>query len=159
MSPALATVLFVTLAGLLAVSSAAAGALWWRARSWPAPPADLADRLESIEAILSRFEPPRADLAAPAPPASHLAVTPRRVEAAPALATGPTLIAVPDLAAPAADAGASAELGRRFGAIWERADAGATPEAIAKATGQPIGQVELILGLRRQLAAGAGGRG
>ena len=28
---------------------------------------------------------------------------------------------------------------------------GATPEVIARATGQPIGQIELILGLRRQI--------
>jgi len=113
MSPALATALIATLSVLLAASSAAAGAFWWRARALPS---DLADRLGSIEALLSQFEPPRADPAAPTPPASHLAVPPRRVEAVPA--TGPTLIAVPDLAAPAADAGASAELGRRFGASW-----------------------------------------
>ena len=36
-------------------------------------------------------------------------------------------------------------------AIWALADAGAPAEAIARETGQPIGQVELILGLRRQL--------
>lgn len=63
---------------------------------------------------------------------------------------GPTLIAVPDLAPPSPGAVAMpADLARRFGAIWDRADSGASAEAIARDTGQPIGQVELILGLRR----------
>jgi hypothetical protein len=80
---------------------------------------------------------------------------------------GPILIAVPDLAnrpsAAGLEAEASADLGRRFGAIWDLADAGAPADAIARATGLPIGRVELILGLRRRLAsieprAGAGPR-
>lgn len=65
---------------------------------------------------------------------------------------GPTLIAVPSLASPGSEAvasEASAELGRRFGAIWTMADAGDSLGSIAKATGHPVGQVELILGLRR----------
>jgi hypothetical protein len=62
---------------------------------------------------------------------------------------------IPSLAAsvPEASAEAASELGRRFGAIWALADAGDPAEAIARKTGQPIGQVELILGLRRQLAS------
>jgi hypothetical protein len=47
-------------------------------------------------------------------------------------------------------------LGRRFAAVWEMADSGATPEAIARETGHPIGQVELILGLRRRIPAEGG---
>ncbi|HEX8204327.1 MAG TPA: hypothetical protein VF590_27865, partial [Isosphaeraceae bacterium] len=75
----------------------------------------------------------------------------------PGTGAGPTLIAVPDLAGPPGEAeAASAELARRFGAIWDLADAGAPAEAIARGTGQPIGQVELILGLRRQLATAEG---
>jgi hypothetical protein len=69
-------------------------------------------------------------------------------------AAGPTLISVPDLsspAGPAAPAEASAALGRRFAAVWDLADAGATAGAIARATGQPVGQIELILGLKRRL--------
>jgi hypothetical protein len=65
---------------------------------------------------------------------------------------GPTLIAVPNLA----DAGsheaaqeAAEALGRRYGPIWSLADAGVSAQAIARATGQSIGQVELILSLRR----------
>jgi hypothetical protein len=73
---------------------------------------------------------------------------------------GPTLIAIPSLSAISSEASAvaAAELGRRFGAIWALADAGQAPEAIARATGQPIGQVELILGLRRQLLSSTGSR-
>jgi hypothetical protein len=148
MSPALELALIVTLAVLLAATSATAGALWWRSRPEP-PGADeagaLADRLRALDALLSRLE-------------SAPATAPRRRldRAEPNAVAGPTLIAVPDLAAPAGDPSpASAELARRFGAIWDLADVGATPDAIARATGQPIGQVELILGLRRQLAAGA----
>ena len=80
----------------------------------------------------------------------------RRVDpAGPNAPGGPTLIAVPNLAAPSTPAttAASAALGRRFGPIWELFDAGVTPEEIARRTDQPIGQVELILALRRQLTA------
>jgi hypothetical protein len=41
-------------------------------------------------------------------------------------------------------------LSHRHGPIWDLADAGETPSAIAQATGQPIGRIELILALRRQ---------
>ena len=44
-------------------------------------------------------------------------------------------------------------LSQRYAAIWELAESGSTPDAIARATGQPIGQIELILGLRRQMDA------
>lgn len=71
--------------------------------------------------------------------------------------SGPTLISVPNLSSPAQGTDSvMVELGRRFGPIWDLADRGATPDAIARSTGQPIGQVELILALRRQLAAPAG---
>jgi hypothetical protein len=71
------------------------------------------------------------------------------------LATGRTLIAVPDLTGPPAQPGplAGSELAHRFGAIWELADAGVETEAIARVTGQPIGQIDLILGLKRTLLA------
>jgi hypothetical protein len=42
-------------------------------------------------------------------------------------------------------------LKERYAAIWALADKGATLEQMARATGQPIGQIELILGLRRQI--------
>ena len=44
-------------------------------------------------------------------------------------------------------------LSQRYAAIWDLADTGASPDVIARATGQPIGQIELILGLRRQIDA------
>ena len=40
-------------------------------------------------------------------------------------------------------------LQQRYAAIWDLADSGASPDVIARATGLPIGQIELILGLRR----------
>jgi hypothetical protein len=137
---------------------------------------DLARRQETIESLVGRLEtmagkggggvPGSAGAARTTPGAA--AGTPGRPDA-PGLwarARGalrvdraepegvgrPTLIAVPSLAAVDVDASeAAAELGRRFGAIWTRADSGDSPESIARATGQPIGQIELILGLRRHL--------
>ena len=81
----------------------------------------------------------------------------RRVDpSAPTALTGPTLIAVPSLTA--AGSGAQAReaaeaLERRFRPVWDLADGGQPPEAIARETGHPIGQVELILALRRQAGA------
>jgi hypothetical protein len=68
--------------------------------------------------------------------------------------TEPKLIRVPRLS-PAQDRQTMENgLSRRYAAIWELAEGGASPDAIARATGQPIGQIELILGLRRQLNSG-----
>jgi hypothetical protein len=66
----------------------------------------------------------------------------------------PRLISVPRLAAAQDRQAAQGALGQRYAAIWELAESGASPDAIARATGQPIGQIELILGLRRQMDAG-----
>jgi hypothetical protein len=63
-----------------------------------------------------------------------------------------SLISVPNLASQPEDReAASNPLSQRYAAIWTLADQGASPEVIAKATGQPIGQIELILGLRRHI--------
>ncbi len=68
--------------------------------------------------------------------------------------TEPKIIKVPRLS-PAQDRQATQNgLSRRYAAIWELAEGGASPDAIARATGQPIGQIELILGLRRQMDTG-----
>ena len=77
----------------------------------------------------------------------------RRVDRAePSAVAGPRLIAVPNLAVSApVEESASLELRRRFGAIWDFADQGMAEDEIARQSGYPIGQVELILGLRRQL--------
>jgi hypothetical protein len=64
----------------------------------------------------------------------------------------PRLIVVPNLASASGDReGMLSGLTQRYAAIWTLADTGASPEVIARATGQPIGQIELILGLRRQI--------
>ncbi len=64
----------------------------------------------------------------------------------------PPLIAVPRLEASPGDRDAAISgLTERYAAIWALADNGAKPDVIARATGQPIGQIELILGLRRQI--------
>lgn len=167
-TPTFAMASIVTLAALLACASAAAGALWWRVRSGPREaPGDgvrgVIERLRGVEEALTRLEAAVATReasrgarrdAATGGPARRRADPPE-----PGPASGPTLIAVPDLAGRSPEPEALAELARRFGAIWDLADAGASPDAIARATGQPIGQVELILGLRRQVAqAGPGGR-
>ncbi len=70
-----------------------------------------------------------------------------RAEAPPS----PTLIAVPNLAASEGEAPelAAAELAQRYAALWDLAEAGASADSIARTTGQPVGQVELILGLKR----------
>ncbi len=160
MSPAMEMALIVTLTGLLAVVSAVAGALWWRVRSIPR--SDPVDRsLERIERLLERLEGqtvPMPERRAQADSSPCGPRTFRRADLAePTAVTGPTLITVPDLASPPSEASqAAAELGERFGAIWALADSGASPDSIARATGHPIGQVELILGLRRQLASAVG---
>jgi len=64
----------------------------------------------------------------------------------------PALIAVPSLAGSPTDREASVSgLTERYAAIWTLAESGGSPEVIARATGQPIGQINLILGLRRQI--------
>jgi len=76
-----------------------------------------------------------------------------RIPAAPRMVpVEPTLIAVPNLEAAQSDRdGTASGLKERYRALWALADSGAAPEVIARATGQPIGQIELILGLRRQI--------
>ena len=65
----------------------------------------------------------------------------------------PLLIAIPKLETPDSTdeaAAALAELGQRFSAIWSLANQGCPPDEVARRTGSPIGEVELILGLKRQ---------
>jgi hypothetical protein len=64
----------------------------------------------------------------------------------------PTLIAVPELGPPPSQREALVSgLTQRYAAIWSLADSGAPLDAIARAAGQPIGEIELILGLRRKI--------
>jgi hypothetical protein len=65
------------------------------------------------------------------------------------------LISVPSLDSREADRslGANQGLAERYAAVWRMADSGSSMEAISRETQTPIGQIELILGLRRSLQA------
>ena len=123
----------------------------------PTATADLAPVLALVRSLAARLDRVEAgattDRPDPAPdsPAKRGRRLDRRQVAS---VDGPVLIAVPSLALPPANSttAEAAELGRRFGGIWALADAGHADDEIARQTGLPVGQVELILGLR-----GAGG--
>jgi hypothetical protein len=148
-----------------AAVAVALGVLWRRVRALPVDEIargieNLAERQRAVESLLTRLEAREAARAAhasnkgSAPSSGPSPNAPRRVDRGETnAARGPTLIAVPHLPAPASEGSAAAELDRRFGAIWALADSGASADEIARNTGQPIGQVELILGLRRQVNA------
>jgi hypothetical protein len=133
------------------------GGLALTARTWAlvraVSRADTAERLEALRrelAELKRMVEPRPERrGARAGARAH-----RAHRAAETAIAGPTLIAVPNLAgSPGKAAPVAEELNRRFGPIWALAEAGLSADAIAVRSGQPVGQVELILGLRRQLDA------
>jgi hypothetical protein len=66
--------------------------------------------------------------------------------------TCPTLIEVPALSPPEGDREAAVEsLTQRYAAIWSLAEAGRPLEEIARAAGQSVGEIELIVGLRRKI--------
>jgi hypothetical protein len=151
MSQTLELLVLLTALGLLVGVSALAGAIWGQVHGWPRARAlrlaeELAERLKALEARSQ----------APANPVQATTARHRADPPASSAVAGPMLIEVPELPRASGNGGAAAasELAARFGAIWALADDGAPPEAIARQTGQPIGQVELVLGLRRQLAAG-----
>jgi hypothetical protein len=129
---------------------------WIRLRSKPVlqPPASLEELRQEVAALreaVERLGPDRdgARARVAAGPRAH-----RFDRAAENAVAGPTLIAVPNLASASDPASAAAgELARKFEPIWSLAESGLSAEAIAARTGQPVGQVELILGLRRQAGA------
>ncbi|MBX6315856.1 MAG: hypothetical protein IRY99_23530, partial [Isosphaeraceae bacterium] len=163
MAPALELTWIAAPIGLLALA-AVAGAWWWRRRSRPWDEAarlarEQAECLRALEARLARLEAaargPRKEAkkeaaSCPPPPSPPANATVWRCDRGePEASAQPTLIAVPALGTSTAGEGAAAaELERRFGAIWALADSGAPLDAIVRQTGLPIGQVELILGLR-----------
>ena len=123
-------------------------------------------RLETIERTVATLA--RADRSPPSPRPGLIPPvkssegrrelkrsTTNRVDSA--ATPGRTLIAVPDLTAPPST-NPSDDMARRYGSIWDLAEAGVSPESIARDTGQPIGQVELILGLKSPRAAAGGSR-
>ncbi len=66
-------------------------------------------------------------------------------------AASPTLIAIPSLVRLPDRSDANSEaLGRRYGELWARAEGGESAAEIARDLGLPIGQIELILNLRKQ---------
>jgi hypothetical protein len=78
--------------------------------------------------------------------------------AGPGPRSSPTLIAVPALAAPSSEPNGSTYggLAERHAEILALASAGSSPSEIARRTGQPVGQVELVLGLHRQIHSSRG---
>jgi hypothetical protein len=129
----------------------------WRTESRLGELARRLQQIESRDGIPASDSPPErprrasaADLPAPRLHlgADCLAQAPDR----------PTLIAVPDLAADSQDQalGDDSGLGQRHAEIWALAAAGASTQEIARQTGQPIGQVELIVGLYRRSSSHRG---
>ena len=116
--------------------------------------AEIADRVRALEARLARLEPGQGRKA---PPTSGEPKKRRLDRRQVTPGDGPVLIAVPSLASTASSTSteAASEFDRRFGAIWALADSGASTDEIARSTGYPVGQVELILGLRRPKPAEA----
>lgn len=136
---------------LLALVSAMAGALWWRLRAARRLPSARSlqawnERLDVLESLVRGITERTSER--PAHP-----VGPRRtvrIDPASVASKAPTLIAVPDLSTPPPEKSDAGEtLRQRYQEIWDQADAGLDAESIARASGQPIGQIELILGLRR----------
>jgi hypothetical protein len=86
-------------------------------------------------------------------PATRVPLSPDRVAHHEPPHASPTLIAIPDLAEAdrAIDPQVETDLSLRHADVWALAATGASPEDIARQTGQPIGQVELIVGLYRQV--------
>jgi len=131
---------------------------------------ELARRLRSVESRLDRLEGHDTESkSARTRKESARGTLPRAWRKEPPAATpggpnlveprnSPTLIAVPALAVPSPgpDGHPEEELGERHLDILSLAAAGAPPGEIARQTGQPIGQVELILGLHRQIRSSRG---
>lgn len=153
MPPTVNAVLLAILCTLTTALLVVSARIWARLRALPVP--DLMRQLGELRRaqteLADAVERLRADKKAGRPAGSRS----HRFDRAEGNAVpGPTLITVPNLAAaPDVNHATSEELGRRFGSIWSLADEGASADTIAQHTGQPIGQVELILGLRRQLVA------
>jgi hypothetical protein len=108
---------------------------------------DLDARAERLEALIARAEELETASSRPEPEDGP--------DAAPASAPAPDAERLAD----------EREAGNPVGEIYELADRGLDPAAIARATERQLGEVELVLGLRdrrgrgRPSGGGAGGRG
>lgn len=163
MSPALETTLLLIGPILSLIVMMLIATIW---RRLLASDRAIVRRLEALETRMTHFERPSTE---PSSPKMHDVgqprVSPRRVDSGRtgAWKTGPiaaNLISVPDLSwsgEAQTSAAPDLNLNGRFGSVWDLAEAGASSEAIARATGHPIGQVELILGLKRQSETTQGG--
>lgn len=90
-------------------------------------------------------------------PGGPARIDPKSIAANRESPTAPKLIVVPRLE-DATDASVprinvQAELARRHAPIWERAERGESAPEIARAVGRPLGEVEVVLRLRRRLLA------
>jgi hypothetical protein len=168
-----------TLVVLLAIAGALIIVLWSRSRLDDRAGRRLErieGRLAVLDSALRRIEirlqeqgPPAASMSADLRVDPGVRPSPSRPKPTGSARSGaghlpedwPTLISVPNLstrgravgtqAEAARRATASGELAGRFGRVWQMADEGEPADRIALATGQPIGQVELVLNLRRLL--------
>ncbi len=129
----------------------------------------LAQRLLMMESRIEDLErherPGRDEL--PRPPGLGISATANELHRPRSLMSGgtdqavkivPPLIAVPDLGAGEAkpDGQSETALSERHGEAWTLAAAGVPAAEIARQTGQPIGQVELIVALYRKLHSSRG---
>ncbi len=124
-----------------------------------APPAAPIDVIRSLESRIGRLEARLALLDEPQTDPASRSKRQRRLDRRQQVsADGPVLITLPSLASVPVGTSSevAAEFDRRFGPIWALADAGTPPDEIARQTGHPVGQVELILGLRRSRLTNAG---
>jgi hypothetical protein len=118
------------------------------------------ERIDDLERRVSQVETkePGVSETSQLPISSAAATRPRGMSHREPSSSSPTLIVVPDLAegGRAVDPQVEANLKERHGEVWALASSGAAPEEIARRTGQPIGQVELIVGLHRQVTSSRG---
>jgi hypothetical protein len=112
---------------------------------------ELADQVRALENRQTQYE--SINLDSPGMRSFTRADSPERRGSGRADCTyEPALIAVPNLEGEPHDRDVTiGGIKERYAAIWALADSGAKPDVIARATGQPIGQIELILGLGRQI--------
>jgi hypothetical protein len=128
----------------IALFAAVIGLAIAQARAW--------SRLRQLsQQVLTLKEVPAAMPTNPARPSAR--PRRRRDDAEALFPAGPRLIAVPRLSPPPGRGesrrrDAADQMAGRYGPIWALAEAGRPPAEIAMESGLPIGQVELILGLR-----------
>jgi hypothetical protein len=114
----------------------------------------LAQQLRQVETRLERIEQSRTSRDKGQAPRLTRVSAPVSHEHPP----GPTLIAVPDLAIEPQplDEELATALRQRNAEVWSLVGSGVPADEVARRTGQPIGQVELVEGLYRRIHATRG---